>query len=119
MYNHGICLTPKFHRSEDFDYDYIRNEFERRRNIVFQGLCNIPGIRPIRPEATFYCFADISKTGLNCEEFAYSLLQNAHVAVVPGITYGAQYKNYIRIAFTQKENLLLEALVRIRKMCCS
>ena len=103
--------------SEDYDYSYIRNEYERRRNVLYNGLCSIQGIKPIKPEATFYCFTDISETGLGCEEFSYLLLKEGHVAVVPGIAYGNQYCNYIRIAFTQKEEQLILALQRIKEMC--
>jgi aspartate/methionine/tyrosine aminotransferase len=43
-------------------------------------------------------------------DFAYRLLEEQHVAVVPGITYGERYRNYIRIAFTHDSAVLLRAV---------
>lgn len=103
--------------SGDFDYSYIKKEYEKRRNIVFERLNMISNLSPIYPEATFYCFVDISKTGLDAESFAYKLLKEKHVAVVPGNAYGEKYTNYIRIAFTLKESLLEIAMDRIRDFC--
>ncbi len=103
--------------SGDVDYKYIQKEYERRRNIVYDALTKIRNINPIKPEATFYCFVDISRTGLKCEDFAYRLLKQKHVAVVPGKAYGEEYDDYVRIAFTLKEELLNEAMKRIKDFC--
>lgn len=103
--------------AEDFDYSYIKDIYQRRRDLVYDGISAIPSLSCRKPKATFYCFADISRTGLNSEEFAYSLLEKKHVAVVPGIAYGEQYSDHIRIAFTLKEELLAEAMERIKAFC--
>lgn len=101
----------------DFDYSYIQKEYEHRRDLVYGRLSNIPVLKPIRPEATFYCFVNIDETGLLSEEFAYRLLEEKHVAVVPGLAYGDNYNNYIRIAFTLKDELLTLAMDRIEDFC--
>ena len=99
--------------SGTFDYTYINKEYENRRNLVYSRINAIPVLHPIFPEATFYCFVDVSETGLNSEEFAYKLLEKHHVAVVPGVAYGEKYNNYVRIAFTLKQELLEEAMNRL------
>lgn len=103
--------------SGDFDYRYIHDEYEHRRNLVYEALCKMPGLKPIKPEATFYCFVDISGTGLDCEQFAYQLLEKKHVAIVPGKAYGETCSNYVRIAFTLKDELLNKAMNRIAEFC--
>ncbi len=103
--------------SEDFDYSYINKTYNHRRDIVYDRLCKIPLLECKKSAATFYCFVDISKTGLDAETFAYKLLEEAHVAVVPGTAYGEQYTSYIRIAFTLKDELLVEAMNRLDKFC--
>ena len=103
--------------SGDYDYSYIQKEYEQRRNLVYHSLCEIIGLKPIKPEATFYCFVDISETGLDSEEFAYKLLERKHVAVVPGKAYGEQYGNYIRVAFTLENVLLERAMSRLNEFC--
>lgn len=96
-----------------FDYSYIRDTFQKRRDVLVNGLAKIPGISFINPEAAFYCFINIGSSGMDCENFAYSLLEHEHVAVVPGTAYGEKYSEYIRLAFTVNEKTLLEALGRI------
>ena len=83
--------------------DYSKNMvdiFTERRNVLYGGLCGIEKFVVRSPEATFYMMVDISKTGMDSIDFCYALLRGAHVAVVPGVTYGRCCDHYIRIAFT-------------------
>lgn len=95
--------------------NYIRGIFEQRRDIVYKAINNSPNLSALKPSATFYIFVNIKKTGLKSQEFALRLLEKFHVAVVPGIAYGAAYDDYIRIAFTHEVNILAEACNRISK----
>lgn len=87
--------------------------FLKRRNLLVDGISKIPRLACSAPEATFYLMVDISATGMTSEQFAVSLLKEAHVAVVPGITYGKCCDSYVRIAFTLDENKIKEGLQRI------
>lgn len=60
-------------------------------------------------KSTFYLFVDIKKTGLTSEEFAYKLLEEKHIAVVPGNAFNCAGEGYIRIACTLSEERLIEA----------
>lgn len=96
--------------------DYSSNMvdiFRKRRDILVKGIKKIPGLSCNAPEATFYLMVDISKTGMTSEDFAVSLLQSVHVALVPGITYGKSCDRYVRIAFTLDEDKIKEGLRRI------
>ncbi len=97
----------------------LKNIFEARRNYIYQAIKDIDGLTCRKPSATFYLFVNISKTGLASLEFAKQLLQTKHVAVAPGITYGKNYDNYIRIAYTLKEEKLREAVKRIKEFMLS
>lgn len=88
--------------------------FTERRNILYEGLKEIPQIRPILPEATFYMMVDISSTGMTSLEFAHSLLKEARVAVVPGVAYGKSCDRYVRIAFTVERARIEEGVKRIK-----
>jgi aminotransferase len=92
----------------------MRKEFERRRNVMVEGINSIDKLHCNCPKGTFYVFANISETGMGSIEFANRLLDEAHVAVVPGVAYGDNYDNYVRIAFTMKEERIKEGLERIR-----
>ena len=93
----------------------MANVFSRRRDVLIEEIAKSKKLTAIKPEATFYMMINIGKTGMKSIDFAYSLLKHAHVAVVPGITYGKICDNYIRIAFTLDEELIREGARRIVK----
>lgn len=96
------------------DYSsHMVDTFRKRRDILVEGIRSIGGLRCQEPEATFYLMVDISSTGLNSYDFACRLLENAHVAVVPGVTYGKSCDKYVRIAFTLGEDKIREGISRI------
>lgn len=63
--------------------------------------------------STFYLFIDIKKTGLSSEEFAYRLLDEKQIAVVPGNAFNKAGEGYIRIACTLSEERLVAAAKEI------
>lgn len=98
------------------DYSaHMVKTFTERRDVLYEGLKNIPQIRPILPEATFYMMVDISKTGMTSLEFAHDILKEAKVALVPGIAYGQSCDRYVRIAFTLERSRIEEGVRRIKK----
>lgn len=98
--------------------DYSRNMvsiFTSRRNVLVNGIKEIPHLKCNAPQATFYLMMDISETGMKSEEFAIALLKACHVAVVPGIAYGESCDKYVRIAFTIDEDKIKEGVKRIKR----
>lgn len=99
------------------------SEFEKRRNIIVDGLNAIPGIRCFRPLGAFYVFPNIcglygKKTPRHgfiwsAESFANYLLQDEKVAVVPGEGFGA--KDYIRLSYASSVENIEEGLKRIQR----
>lgn len=98
---------------ESTDIGPIRAEYARRREIVVDSIRGIEGLSLGDVDAAFYAFINISRTGMDSQTFAYSLLKEKRVAVVPGLAYGDAYDNYIRIAFTVQCPRLKEAMGRI------
>ena len=97
----------------DYSKDMVRI-FTERRNVLYQGLSKSDKLICKAPEATFYMMVDISRTGMKSIDFCYALLRAAHVAVVPGVTYGQSCDKYIRIAFTLDLEKIEEGVRRIR-----
>ena len=89
--------------------------FTERRNVLYHELSKIEKLSVKAPDATFYMMVDISKTGMESVEFCYALLRTAHVAAVPGITYGQCCNHYIRLAFTLDIGKMKEGVRRIRE----
>lgn len=97
---------------EDYSGEMVRI-FTERRNVLYDGLQKIGRLTPMKPDATFYMLVDISQTGISSVDFCYALLRGAHVAVVPGITYGKCCDRYVRIAFTRDLDYIREGIRRI------
>lgn len=98
----------------DYSKDMV-DIFTRRRNILYDGLSQITGLRCNKPEATFYMMVDISSTGMTSFDFCCRLLEAVRVACVPGVAYGNSCDRYIRIAFTIDEMKIKEGVNRIAK----
>lgn len=80
--------------------------YKERRDYIWDRINKMPRITYNKTSGTFYAFVYIGGTGLNCEEFAYKLLETKHVVVVPGTAFGKYGENYIRISFaTSMENI--------------
>jgi aspartate/methionine/tyrosine aminotransferase len=88
-------------------------KFRSRRDLVVDGLNRIPGMRCARPDGAFYAFPNIEATGFQEKELADRLLDEAGVAVLPGTAFGPAGRGYIRLAYTQGEADLAQALERI------
>jgi aspartate/methionine/tyrosine aminotransferase len=97
------------------DVEAMQEAFTRRRELVYNGINDIPGLRCNKPEGAFYIFPNIIDTGLTSREYADYLLREADVAVLPGTSFGEFGEGYIRISFANSEANLSEALKRIRK----
>jgi aspartate/methionine/tyrosine aminotransferase len=92
----------------------FRQGFERRRDIVVPGLNAIPGIKCRLPGGAFYAFPNVMGTGHESGALARDLLEKAHVAVLPGESFGANGKGYLRISYAASESDIREALERLR-----
>ena len=97
------------------DESRITEVFKKRCQSMSRAINAIEKLSCPEPVATFYLFVNIQKTKMDSITFARRLLEQQHVAVAPGITYGDHYDGYIRIACTLTEEKLLEACDRIKK----
>jgi aspartate aminotransferase len=90
------------------------SEFRARRDLIVDGLNEIPGIRCLRPQGAFYVFPEISSTGLSGAELADRLLHEAGVCVLAGTAFGGIGRSHVRISYANSRENLTEALRRIR-----
>lgn len=87
--------------------------FDKRRKFVYKRLNEIDGVSCVEPEGAFYTFPSIEETGMDSMEFASRLLDEALVAVVPGIAFGME--NHIRLSYAASMHELQRGLDRIEK----
>jgi aspartate/methionine/tyrosine aminotransferase len=87
-------------------------EFQKRRDILVDGLNAIPGVRCHRPAGAFYVFPNIEGTGWDERELATALLQEAGVACLAGTAFGRHGKGYLRFSYANSVANLERALER-------
>jgi len=96
----------------DSDVAQMRDEYDMRRRYIVDEL-NKLGLPCFEPEGAFYVFPSIQSTGLTSEEFCRRLLEEKHVAVVPGNAFGESGEGFIRISYCYSLKHITEALRRI------
>ncbi len=106
------------------DMDSVKKmlvSFQERRDLIVKLLKEIPGIKTNNPQGAFYVFPDVSSyfgksdgTNIikNAPELCDYLLKKVFVALVPGDAFGDP--NCIRISYATSNNLLIEAIKRIK-----
>ncbi|HIP88166.1 MAG TPA: aminotransferase class I/II-fold pyridoxal phosphate-dependent enzyme [Anaerolineales bacterium] len=90
----------------------MRAEYDRRRRLIVSGLNEI-GLTCTEPQGAFYAFPSIAVAGMDENEFAERLLQEEHVAVVPGSAFGEAGKGYVRCSYATADEKIEEALERM------
>jgi aspartate/methionine/tyrosine aminotransferase len=100
-------------RGPQTEVDAMVEEFRARRDLIVDGLNEIPGFDCIRPQGAFYVFPDVSETGMSGAELADKLLYEAGVCVLAGTAFGAEGEKHIRISYANSRENLAEALRRI------
>lgn len=93
----------------------IKDVFHKRRDVLTRELSKIDKLKFKAPAGTFYAFIDISSTGMDSKSFCFSLLEKQHVAVIPGVAFGEAFDNYIRLAFTLNEDMIIGGISRIKE----
>jgi len=89
-------------------------EYDRRRRLIVEGL-NSLGLVTFEPRGAFYAFPRISASGMDDEVFAEKLLQEEHVAVVPGNAFGLGGEGFVRCSYATAYEKIEEALHRMEK----
>ena len=97
----------------------ITDEYQRRRDVLFEGLTSIPGVFLLKPEGAFYCMAKLPVE--SAEDFAIYLLSEFEdtgetVMVAPGSGFYASDlgRDEIRIAYVLKEPALRRSVELLR-----
>jgi arginine:pyruvate transaminase len=106
----GLCalrLGPEFEVQ-------IAAPFRRRRDIALNILRDFQDIGAVPPKGAMYMMLDLRKTGLSGEEFALRLLDERHIAVMPGESFGQAAAGHIRVALTIADDAFA---IAFREVC--
>ena len=93
----------------------IAEPFRRRRQIALDVLATQNVVGAVPNGGAMYMMLDISATGLSGEAFAYALLEQHHIATMPGESFGHAAAGHLRVAMTIEDGAFEQAM----KTLCS
>jgi len=95
----------------------MKQEFQRRRDLIHSLVSDIPGVKCSRPAGAFYLFCDISSFGLTPFKFCERLLDEQKVAGVPGEPFGSD--RCIRFSYACSQETIRKAAERLKAFCAT
>lgn len=122
IHQYGIMCAPMISqraaiealKSCDGEVERMVEEYDHRRRFMLERFQQM-GLYCFPPAGAFYLFPNISITGMDSETFCEQLLQEEHVAVVPGSAFGECGKDNIRISYAYSLKHLAEAADRMER----
>ena len=101
-------------------YETRRLAFQERRDAIVPALRALGLDVPVMPDGAFYAWADCSRYSDDSDAFCRRVLNEAHVALTPGIDFGpAAAKRYFRLSFANSLPQLNEAVGRLSRLLAS
>jgi aspartate/methionine/tyrosine aminotransferase len=91
-------------------------EYQRRRNVIVDGLNSLPGFTCQKPQGAFYVFPNTTRTGIGSTDLANLILEKAGVALLPGNSFGQYGEGYLRLSYANSIENIEKALEKIRKV---
>jgi aspartate/methionine/tyrosine aminotransferase len=89
-------------------------EYQLRRDVIVDGLNDIPGFVCQKPQGAFYVFPNITGTGMDSTELANLILEKAGVALLPGNSFGKYGEGYLRLSYANSIENIQKGLERIK-----
>lgn len=103
----GAC---SIYKNEPVHIKPYVQELERRKDYFIRELNKIPYIKAVSPKAGFFCFADISAAGVSSNAFCVDLIKKTGIACTPGIAFGPEWDDHIRISISVPMSTLERAI---------
>lgn len=88
-------------------------EYQKRRDLLVDGLNALPGVRCQQPQGAFYVFPNIKLFGRRADEMASLILEEAGIALLPGTAFGAFGEGYLRLSYANSLENIAQALERM------
>jgi aspartate/methionine/tyrosine aminotransferase len=85
-------------------------EFRARRDLIVDGLNELPGVECITPQGAFYAFPRIIETGHPADKLADLLLDDAGVACLSGTAFGHHGEGHLRLSYANSRENISKAL---------
>ena len=96
------------------DVQRMVGEYDKRRQYMWSRF-NGMGLHCFEPRGAFYCFPNITSTGLSDDEFCEQLLKQERVVVVPGNAFGERGRGHVRACYASSMEQIVDACDRIER----
>ena len=94
----------------------LRDAFRERAHALVNAFDGSTAVTARMPEGGMFIMCDVRSTGLTGEQFAWRLIEEEGVVVMPGESFGIGGAGHIRVALTVDSSILVEACTRIRRL---
>ena len=93
--------------------DNVRALYRHRRDLICDALSAVPKLKIRRPDAGMFLMIDIRETGWNAIDFAWRLLEEQGLALLPGEGFGRELAGHLRLSYGANDEDLTEAARRL------
>jgi aspartate/methionine/tyrosine aminotransferase len=107
--------TKAFADESPTEVKKLWEDWEKRCLYAVSEIDKLPNVSCDPPEGGFYAWIDIKATGSNSTDLAERLLKEHHIALVPGVAFGASGEGYLRMTCVRSWDDLREGLARFKK----
>ena len=123
IFQHAMSCTSSFVQkgaiaalAHPEETEAMRVAYEHRRDIVHEGLKDLPGVEFLLPDGAFYAWVRFD-TAMGAEALSLKLLEKARIGGVPGSAYGTGCEQMMRFCFAKDDATLNEFVARMRRFC--
>lgn len=122
LLTHSVGCTAQFTQEAGIEalrgpqeqVDMVVAEYQKRRDIIVEGLNSLPSVSCQKPQGAFYVFPNITGTGLSSTALANKLLTEAGVALLPGSSFGAYGEGYLRLSYANSIENIEKAIAQMQ-----
>ena len=101
------------------DVESMRQEYDERRRFVLARLEDMGLQIPVEPTGAFYVFVNVGQYTKNVLDFTFQILEQAGVAVTPGVDFGSNGEGFIRICYANSMKNLEQGMNRLEEFWSS
>ena len=122
LLTHSIGCTAEFSQHAGIEaltgpqgqVDEVVAIYQKRRDVIVDGLNSLPGVSCQKPQGAFYVFPNIKAIGLSSAELANKLLAEGGVALLPGSAFGKFGEGYLRLTYANSLDNIEQAIAQMR-----
>ena len=108
----GVCQA--FNIDSGFIHDY-NLELQKSANLIFDTFASSSLIHTVKSLGGLFGFINISSTGLSSDQFCSRLISDYNVATTPGIAFGRNWDDHVRVSMAGGYDEVYGGIDRIRK----